>query len=491
MKEEEKTKEQLVQELVSLRKRTAELRESEARLSHAEKALHESEQKYRRIFDFAPLVIGVIDTAGNLLEVNKVLHDFVGYTPDEVIGRHVLELPFLPGASKAIALEKLSRTIQGNEIGPYELGFMTKQQEKRIGNVFTNPIRDETGRLVGALVMASDITEHKRVEEALRQSEETYKTLTENINVGIYRNTTGERGKFIEANPAIVKMFGYKTREEFLLVDVADLYQNPEDRKKYNEKIQRRGFVKNEELPLKRKDGTPFYGSVSAVAVKDEQGNVKYYDGIIEDITERKKAEEKLKMNHEKLHRIIDATVEALASTTEKRDPYTATHRQRVTQLACAIAQTMGLLKDKIEGIKVAGIVHDIGKIHVAAEILNKPVKLNDLEMDIVRTHCEVGYEILKTVDFPWPVAEILRQHHERVDGTGYPRGLSGGEILIEARILAVADVVEAMVSRRAHRSAHSTTEALEEISKNRGILYDPKVVDACIKLFDTGFSFE
>jgi len=491
MSNEEKTKNQLMRKLAELRQRIAQLEETEAKRMHAEAAWQESEQRYRHMFDSSPVVIGIIDTAGNLLEVNRAIHDFTGYAPEEVTGKHALELPFMPGESKALAMEKLSQTIQGKKIGRYDLGFVTKQGETRIWSVITNPIRDENGKLIGALVMASDVTEQRRAEEALRQSEETYKTITDNINVGVYRNTSGARGKFIEANPAIVKMFGYENRDEFLSVDVADLYQNPEDRKKYNEKMLRDGFVKNEELRLKRKDGAPFYGSVSAVAVTDARGNVRYYDGIIEDITERKKAEEKLRMNHEKLQKIIDATVNALASTTEKRDPYTAGHRQRVTQLACAIAQEIGLSEDKIEGIRVAGIVHDIGKIHVAAEILNKPIKLNDVEMNLVRTHCEVGYDILKTIEFPWPVAEILRQHHERVDGTGYPHGLSGEEILIEARILAVADVVEAMVSQRAHRSAHSIGQAMEEISKNRGTLYDPKVVDACVTLFDKGFQFE
>lgn len=489
--DDEEKKNQLMRKLAELRQRIAQLEESEVKRMHAEAAWRESEQRYRRIFDLSPVVISIIDTAGNVLEVNRAIQDFTGYTPDEIIGKHALELPFMPGESKALAMEKLSQTIQGKKIGRYDLAIVTKQNEARIGSIVTNPMRDEDGKLIGALVMAYDITDQRRTEEALRQNEETYKTITENVNVGVYRNTSGARGKFIEANPAIVKMFGYEYKDEFLSVDVADLYQNPEDRKKFNEKILRDGFVKNEELRLKKRDGTPFYGSVSAVAVTDARGDVKYYDGIIEDITGRKRAEEKSRRNHEKLQKIVDATVNALASTTEKRDPYTAGHRQRVTQLACAIAQRMGLSEDTIEGIRVAGIVHDIGKIHVAAEILNKPIQLNDAEMNLVKTHCEVGYEILKNIEFPWPIAEILRQHHERVDGSGYPHGLSGEEILIEARILAVADVVEAMVSQRAHRSALSIAQAMEEISKNRGTLYDSQVVDTCIKLFDSGFQFE
>jgi HD-GYP domain-containing protein (c-di-GMP phosphodiesterase class II) len=141
--------------------------------------------------------------------------------------------------------------------------------------------------------------------------------------------------------------------------------------------------------------------------------------------------------------------------------------------------------------IRVASIVHDIGKIHVPAEILNKPVSLSDIEMALVKTHCQAGYEILKTIEFPWDVAEMVLQHHERINGSGYPRGLTGDKMLLESKILAVADVVEAMVSHRPYRAAHSIDKALEEISRNRGVLFDTRVVDACLRLFGRGFQFE
>jgi putative nucleotidyltransferase with HDIG domain len=242
---------------------------------------------------------------------------------------------------------------------------------------------------------------------------------------------------------------------------------------------------------LKKKDGMPFFASISAVAIKDERGIVQYYDGIIDDITERINAEKDLKNSYLKLKTVLNGTVNALASTTEKRDPYTAGHQHRVTQLAKAIAHEMGLESDRIDCIKIAGIVHDIGKIHVAAEILNKPIALNDLEMALVKTHCKAGYEILETIAFPCDVAMVVLQHHERINGSGYPQGLTGEEILLEAKILAVADVVEAMVSHRPYRAALSTDKALEEISSNRGVLFDEDVVDICLRLFARGFEFE
>jgi putative nucleotidyltransferase with HDIG domain len=187
---------------------------------------------------------------------------------------------------------------------------------------------------------------------------------------------------------------------------------------------------------------------------------------------------------------MLDGTVNALASTTEKRDPYTAGHQRRVTQLACAIAQELGFSEQQVEGIKVAGRVHDVGKIYVAAEILNRPTKLGEIEMELVRTHCVAGFEILRTIEFPWPVAEIVLQHHERINGSGYPRGLEGDEMLIEAKILSVADVSEAMLSHRPYRSALTVADLVDELSKNRGTLYDPIVADACMRLLDKGFRF-
>jgi len=206
---------------------------------------------------------------------------------------------------------------------------------------------------------------------------------------------------------------------------------------------------------------------------------------------ERQRAEEELLQSYVKLQRALEGTVNALVSAIEMKDPYTAGHQRRVTQLACAIAHEMGLPREQLEGLRMAGLIHDLGKISIPAEVLSKPSQLSDFEWGMIQAHPQVGYDILKPLEFPWPLAQIVLQHHERLDGSGYPAGLSGEEIMLEARILAVADVVEAMASHRPYRSALGIDEALEEISQNRGTLYDPEVIDACLRLLtEKGFKF-
>ena len=191
------------------------------------------------------------------------------------------------------------------------------------------------------------------------------------------------------------------------------------------------------------------------------------------------------------LRRAFEGAIQTLTVSSEIRDPYSAGHQRRVTDLAIAIAKEMHQPENIVAGIRMAGLIHDIGKLAVPAEILSKPSKINDLEFQLVKTHPEIGYDILKNIDFPWPVAEIVLQHHERINGTGYPRKLKKPDIIIEARIINVADVVEAMASYRSYRPSLGIEKSLDQISKNRGILYDDEVVDACLALFgEKGFKF-
>jgi putative nucleotidyltransferase with HDIG domain len=197
------------------------------------------------------------------------------------------------------------------------------------------------------------------------------------------------------------------------------------------------------------------------------------------------KAEE-LKVSYEKSQMILDGTVKTMSKIVETRDPYTSGHEAKVAIISCKIAEEMALPKEQIEAIRVAATLHDIGKISVPSEILTKPGHLSDLEMEIIKTHCRVAYDIIKTIKFPYPVAEIILQHHERMDGSGYPQGLKGDKILMEARIIGTADVIDAMASHRPYRPALGLDVAIEEIVRCKGKLYDQAVVDACLKLYKT-----
>jgi putative two-component system response regulator len=189
----------------------------------------------------------------------------------------------------------------------------------------------------------------------------------------------------------------------------------------------------------------------------------------------------------ENLKRSLVQTIEAMGLALEKRDPYTAGHQRAVSHLAVNIAQRLGLPEQQIDGLRLGSLVHDIGKIYVPAEILNRPGTLSDAEMHLIRTHPEVGYEIIKGVEFPWPVADMILQHHERLDGSGYPRGLKGNEILLEAQIMAIADVIEAMSSHRPYRAALGKGAAQEELCRQRGILYSPEITDAALAILEEG----
>jgi PAS domain S-box-containing protein/putative nucleotidyltransferase with HDIG domain len=245
------------------------------------------------------------------------------------------------------------------------------------------------------------------------------------------------------------------------------------------------------EIRVRRKDGSLIDISISTAPLRDESDAIIGLMAVVKDISERKRMDQALRESLKKSQRIFDETIHALAAEVEKRDPYTAGHQRRVARLACAIATEMRLPTEQIKGIRTAAIVHDIGKISIPVEILTKPGKLSDIEQSFLKIHPQAGYDILEGIEFPWPIARIVQQHHEWLDGSGYPLRLKGNEILLEARILTVADVVEAAASYRPYRPANGIDFALEEIKANRGRYYDPKVVDACLIVFNRGFILE
>jgi PAS domain S-box-containing protein/putative nucleotidyltransferase with HDIG domain len=250
-------------------------------------------------------------------------------------------------------------------------------------------------------------------------------------------------------------------------------------------------------VPLRLKDevigvlGVQNYHDPSVYTRKDQE-ILEFVSEQVAAAIERKKIDEEVKLNFQRLKKTSTSIIFTMAKILELRDPYTAGHQQRVARLACAIAREMGLSEDQVDGIFMAALIHDIGKIYVPAEILNRPARLNDTEMDLVKTHPSIGYDIVKEIDFSQPVDRMIVQHHERIDGSGYPNGIGDSKIILEARILAVADVVEAMASHRPYRPALSIDEALGEIDRYRDRLYDTRVVDACLKIFrNNNFKFD
>ncbi len=353
-------------------------------------------------------------------------------------------------------------------------------------NGYTDRDLEAVERLVDLYALA---IEREMETQALIESEEKYRVLTEASLTGIFIQ---QDGKYVFANERFARIHGYEV-EEVLGRHYLDLVY-PGDREKVKAIVARR--LKDREAPreyeIRRltKEGRIVWCRMLA-------GKIRYKGrpaimGNIVDISDIKALEVELRASLNKLERTLEGTIRAFASAIEKRDPYTAGHQRRVAQLARALAWEMGFDGHRVEGIYMSGLVHDVGKLSVPVELLSKPGELTPTEFEIIKAHPQVGYEILKDIEFPWPVAKIVLQHHERLDGSGYPLGLKDGEILLEARVIGVADVVEAMASHRPYRPALGVEAALEEIQRGRGAVYDPQVVDACVKLFvEKGFQFE
>ncbi|MCX5814302.1 MAG: response regulator [Proteobacteria bacterium] len=352
-------------------------------------------------------------------------------------------------------------------------------------------LREYNERIIQKL--EQKVTELDAAYKLLAENEQKYRSIFVNAVEGIFQSTP--EGKLITVNPSLARMFGFASPEE-MVSDIDDigkrLYVNPEDRIRYKKALGEQGIIQSLERQHYRKDGSKFWVSVNARAVRDSTGKILHYEGTVEDITGRKAADEILKETADKLQKSLLGTIKAISMIVETRDPYTAGHQRRVASLAREIAKEMGLSKNAIENIFIAGVIHDIGKISVPAEILSKPGILTHIEMELIKIHSRSGYDILKDVELPYPIAEIVLQHHERLDGSGYPQCLKNSQIFLESRIICIADVVEAISSHRPYRPARGIDNALEEIKKNAGILYDMEAVNVCLKLFrEKGFKFE
>jgi PAS domain S-box-containing protein len=343
------------------------------------------------------------------------------------------------------------------------------------------------------------VADLERINLALRESEKKYRLLADNVEDVIF--VLDMNLDYVYISPSVKTLRGYEPEEVLRLPASGTLTPASWDlamksladgmalEKTGQGDLQRSRML---ELEVRRRDGSTVWTEMRLSFIRDENNQLSGILGVTRDITQRKQAEGQLKQTLESFRKAVSTTIQVMVSAVEARDPYTAGHQIRSANIAHTIAMEMGLPQEKIEGIRVAGSIHDIGKLSIPAEILSKPTKLSELEFSLIKNHSRSGYEILKDVESSWPLAEIVYQHHERMDGSGYPRNLKGEEILIEARILAVADVVEAMASHRPYRPGLGIDAALNEIEKNRGIFYDNTVADACLRLFrEKGFKLE
>ncbi len=455
----------------------------------AEEELRESEKKYRDLYDFLPTPVYEMDFEANITSVNRAVYETFGGT-EEDFKKGSKAWRFLSPGEIERSGKNIQRLIRGEQLKGAEYTLMRLDGSVFPAIVISSVVyRNDTP--VGLRGVIVDITERKQAEKSLQESDERYKALFDGSLDLVY--ITDFEGRFIDANAAALNRLGY-TREELRSLNFASLLSEDqlsfalETVKEVRESGIQKGLM---EFRLRHKNGSEVYVETQGSTVMSN-GIPVGIQAVARDITERKRAEEQLQHTLESLRKAFSTIIQVMVSVVETRDPYTAGHQTRTADLARAMATEMGLSQDKIDGLRMAGSIHDIGKLSIPAEILSKPKKLSEIEFSLIKEHARKGYEILKKVESPWPLAEIIYQHHERMNGSGYPQGLKGKEICLEARILMVADVVEAMASYRPYRPALGIDKALEEISQNKGNLYDPEVVEACLRLFkEKRFSWE
>jgi PAS domain S-box-containing protein len=367
--------------------------------------------------------------------------------------------------------------------------------ERRLGTLIVisrgqRHIQDSERRTLVAIGReAGSLIARRRAEQALRISEASYRGLFDAVAEAIY--VQDRNGRFIDVNLGAMNMYGYE-REHFrglTPLDVAAPGRNDMEALRLSLDRAFAGEPQHFEFWGRRANGSVFPKEMHLT-----QGTYFGQDVVIAvavDITERKRAEQEILAGAQRLRRALEETVAAMGTVVEMRDPYTAGHERRVTELAVAMARKLALEEKLVKALRLASDVHDIGKIAVPAEILSKPGRLSATEFEIIKTHPQVGYDILKSIEFEWPIALTVLAHHERLDGSGYPLGLSSSDIGFESRVLAVADVVEAMASHRPYREARGIDAALDEVCRSRGVLYDPDCVDACVAVIkEESFAF-
>ena len=495
--------------------------------------LRQSEEKFRALVESTSDWIWEIDQNGKYTYASPSVETLLGYTPQEVLGKSPFDF-MPPEESQRLGAVFQKIVSEQAPILALENTNACKDGTTKVLETSGVPYFNDEGELSGYRGIDRDISERKRFEISLSRANRALKTLSAG-NMALVR-AKSESELLQEVSNIIVKQAGYNlaavvyaeenSQKNITLVAGAGISISNHDwtsditwadtpngqlpvshairtgktqvchniacavgAKLWKDTALSKGYVSNIALPLS--NGAKTFGALCIYSTEvnafDEE-EIHLLEELANDLAYGI-LNLRTHIEHEQhallLRQSLEQSIQTIAATVEARDPYTAGHQHRVSELATAIASEMSLSENQIQGIRLAAIIHDLGKIHIPSEILSKPGKLNKIEFMLIQTHPEEGYNILKDVKFPWPIADIILQHHEKLDGSGYPQGLKGDEILLEAKIICVADIVEAMSSHRPYRASLGIEPALEEIKRGRGIWYEPSVVDVCLKLFE------
>jgi len=441
-------------------------------------------EQLAHICDIAPSSIIIFSEEGRILYTNEYTARMHDCSKDEMLSMFVQD----------ITKNFNNEVFLGDVQAIHDQGEIVRKRTaiKRGGSlvpllVFAKEIEWEGQPAI--LSIGTELTAQLKTEKSLQRSLEQNKRILDSLQDGYYQASMD--GKFFMLNPRMTEMFSYPSIQEMLTINAKTLYNNIEDRVAMFAKLAAEGRVTNHVCEGKRRDGSNFWTSMHVQYLRDDAGNIIGTEGLIRDISERRKMEQEIELQHESLihsnevlKKRLEQSINAISMIGELRDVYTAGHQKRVRQLACEIGRCFGLSEEAIANLSYGALIHDIGKIKIASDILNKPGKITNLEYQILQTHAEYSYSIVCEMDLPGEILTMIQQHHERLDGTGYPNQLVGDQIILESRILAVADVVEAMTSHRPYRPALGIDAALAEIESGKGVKYDPTVVDYCLSLF-------
>jgi PAS domain S-box-containing protein len=428
---------------------------------------------------------------GAIKSANHGLAEITGYDERELTGCPLMDLVH-PDDRQAV-VEHRFRQLTGKEVSSlHRFRIVDRSGQSRWVEAKELPANWQGKPAVVHIL--TNVTRLRKAEQELNESERRYRLLAENVSDVIWVTDPSLKPTYL--SPSVSRLLGFSVEEA--MTGAIQTLLTPRSLEKAlrllagafseeSEEIGRASGSPTLALEFKHKDGSTVWASTTVTFMRDSAGHPNGIVGVVRDISEQRRARKRLRESLRTLEKTVDETVRAMASTVETRDPYTAGHQRRVAELATGIARLMGVTRDDLRTVRTAGHLHDLGKISLPADILGKPGALSDTEFALIRTHPRVAYDILKNIESFGRVSEVVLQHHERLDGSGYPAGLKGEQIHLEARVLAVADVVEAMTSHRPYRPSLTVDEAIEEVRQNSGRLYDEEAVRACLEILSSG----